>query len=124
MQVENRNSYNTLGRMGPIYQRPEYRPPQNAPDGASEGAPGEAGKAGNGAEKGQKSQSEALILSPRLKGASASVAADTGGRLNVQSAKVLAENTAEMIAGLEPRSERGCPHRKPEGHGLLYPVYA
>jgi hypothetical protein len=123
MQVENRNSYNTLGRLGPLYPRPEYRPPQNAPDGAGEGAPGEAGKAGLGAGKGSKTQSEALILSPSLRRPPVQ-AADAGARLNAQSAKALAEETAGMIAGLEPRSERGCPHRKPEGHGLLFPVYA
>jgi hypothetical protein len=121
MQVENRNSYNPLGRMGPLYPRPEYRPPQphaeGAPDGAAEGA-------GKGAEGKGQAQTESIVLSPRLKRASGGAPAEASGRLNAQSARALAEATAESISGLNPRAERGCPHRRPEGHGLLYPVYA
>jgi hypothetical protein len=124
MQVENRNAYNTLGRMGPLYPRPEYRPPQNAPERTG-GGTGEAGKGTDG-KGGTKSgaPSESLILSGRLRKASSPPAADPSARLNVQSAAELARDTAGRIAGLDPRSERGCPHRKPEGHGLLYPAYA
>jgi hypothetical protein len=120
MQVENRNAYNTLGRMGPLYPRPEYRPPQNAPEQTD----GKAGETGRGTEGKGKAPSESLILSERLKRTSAPSAPDTTGKLSAQSAKALSEETAGRIAVLDPRSEKGCPHRKPEGHGLLYPVYA
>jgi hypothetical protein len=121
MQVENRNAYNTLGRMGPLYPLPEYRPPQNAPEQAPDGKAGEAGK---GTEGKGKVSSESLVLSQRLRRTSAAPASESPGKLNAQSAKELAGETASMITGLDPRSESGCPHRKPQGHGLLYPVYA
>ncbi|MDR3153031.1 MAG: hypothetical protein LBW85_01875 [Deltaproteobacteria bacterium] len=121
MQVDNRNSYNTLGRLGPLYPRPEYRPPQNSPENAPEGA---GAGAGQGAEGKAKAQSESLILSPRLRKATAGQVREAQGKLGLQAAKELAEETARDITGLDPRSEYGCPHRKPEGHGLLYPVYA
>ncbi|MGL4209789.1 MAG: hypothetical protein ACRCTY_10435 [Candidatus Adiutrix sp.] len=37
MQIANNNSYNTLGRLGPHYERPEYRPPQNNQGDVSDG---------------------------------------------------------------------------------------
>jgi hypothetical protein len=126
MQVENRNAYNTLGRMGPMYPRPEYRPPQNFPMPLEDGKAGDAGKGteGKGTEGKGKAPADSLILSPRLKRSSAPVASEITGKLNPLTAKSLVEETAGRISGLDPRSENGCPHRKPEGHGLLYPVYA
>ena len=63
MQLENRNIYNTLGRVGPLYPRPEYRPPQKEP---AEGA--EAGKEGSvkGGGAKNKAPSQSLILSGNL----------------------------------------------------------
>ncbi|MDR2613647.1 MAG: hypothetical protein LBG06_12850 [Deltaproteobacteria bacterium] len=122
MLVENRFSYNPMGRLGPVYPRPEYRPPQNAPGDGPGDAAGEAGKGAGG--KAEKAPSESLVLSPRLRRAAGGAAADAGARLNLQGARELAGETARGIAGLDPRSENGCPHRMPQGHGLLYPAYA
>jgi hypothetical protein len=125
MQVENRNSYNATGRMGPVYPRPEYRPPQSFPETPQDGTAGEPGKGTEGKGKSQaQAQTESLILSPRLRRAQAPAASDPGVKLTAQTARALSDETADRIAGLNPRADNGCPHRKPEGHGLLYPVYA
>ena len=121
MQLENRNTYNTLGRVGPLYPRPEYRPPQKEP---AEGAG--AGKEGSvrGGDAGKKAPSESLILSESLKQKSRAQKPESQGRLNAASAAELAARSSELIRELSPSAVNGCPHRMPSGEGLLYPVYA
>ena len=116
MQVENRNNYNTLGRMGPLYPRPEYRPPQkNGPETGAEGTV-------RGEDK-KETQKEALVLSPNLKGKGIRKA-EVSGKLNLQGAKALVEETGGAIARLSPGSLEGCPHRVIDGSALMWPTYA
>jgi hypothetical protein len=116
MQVENRNIYNTTGRIGPLYPRPEYRPPSKE---LTEDPSGEGRVKGEG----KNSASESLILSDRLKRKNP-VKTESQGRLNVQAAKNLVLESAEGIKELSPRATTGCPHQKIQGDGLLYPIYA
>ncbi|MDR2459494.1 MAG: hypothetical protein LBE38_01730 [Deltaproteobacteria bacterium] len=120
MQVDNRNNYNTLGRMGPIYPRQEFRPPQKNLTENSEDPKGLKGDAPG--KKTQKEDSESLILSDKLKRKSAAKSAPE--RINLQEAKALVTITGEDISALDPKSDYGCPHNGVEGFGLLYPTYA
>jgi hypothetical protein len=118
VQVENRNTYNTTGRVGPLYPKPEYRPPIKD---LVEDSQGEGKVKGDGDKK--KASSESLILSDSLKRKSA-VKNEVPLKLNVVAAKALVEESAEAIMDLKPLSTTGCPHKKIEGDGLLYPIYA
>jgi hypothetical protein len=104
MQVET-NNYNILGRVGPHYPQPEYRPKNNS----------ESGKATpEGAE--QKSHSEKastkLLFSH-----------STEGRLNLQAAKALTAETALAISQLPPNGRNQGPHNIGKNVGLLPPRY-
>jgi hypothetical protein len=117
MQIENRNTYNTLGRIGPLHPRPEYRPPQKGV---------EEDQAGGSQVKGdaKESPSESLILSENLRSKSTNTKTETQGRLNVLGAQSLVEKLKEDITELSPNSTNGCPHRKVDGDALMYPIYA
>jgi hypothetical protein len=120
MQVENRNNYNTLGRMGPIYPREEFRPPKKNP---TELTTENDGLKGDGDKKKTQKESESLILSAGLKGKGAK-SQSIPERLNLAGIKALVSQTSESISELAPQETSGCPHRQIEGYGLLYPTYA
>jgi hypothetical protein len=105
MQVEPKNNYNLLGRMGPLQPRAEYRPGKPKEESA---------KTGDGA--GERSPER---LAPRkvLGGTSGE------GRLSLQAAKALTAATAEAIESLDPGSRKG-PHSDLAGQvGLMSPRY-
>jgi uncharacterized protein (DUF39 family) len=117
MQVDNRNNYNVLGKMGPLYQRPEYRPPQK--NTAETGGDGQV--KGEGSKK--ETPKDSLTLSSNLKG-KAVKKAEVQGKLNLQGVKNLVAETSADIAALSPNSVGGCPHRVIGGDVLMYPTYA
>jgi hypothetical protein len=125
MQVENRNNYNGLGRMGPIYPRPEYHPPR-ADDqeqlGQAKDKPGrtESQKKGDRAELSQAGKNK---TQPGSKARIRNEEAPSGGRLNLASAKELTQETSQAIAALPPWSTTQNPHRADSHLGLLYPTY-
>jgi hypothetical protein len=107
MQVEPKNNYNVLGRLGPTQPRPEYRP-RAATDGS--GAKAEGGVPEREAKAGQR--------------LAAAAAASTEGRLNLAAAKALCQATAEAIESLDPRACNQGPHvLVGRGAGLMYPRY-
>jgi hypothetical protein len=117
MQIESGNNYNTLGRLGPIYPRPEYRP-KNAPkDNSEETKGGGQDKVTVAGEKGGNSKAKAQ--KDQKAQAQVSVAE---GRLNLQSAKALTQITADAIATLSPDGRNQGPHRV-QGLGMLSPRY-
>jgi hypothetical protein len=107
MQVEPKNNYNVLGRLGPTQPRPEYRP-RGTLDGT--GAKAEGGGAEREAKAGQRP--------------AAAAAATSDGRLNLAAAKTLCQATAEAIGSLDPRACNQGPHvLVGRGAGLMYPRY-
>jgi hypothetical protein len=117
MQIESGNNYNPLGRLGPLYPRPEYRPgnsskdtPEKAKDGGQDQvslAGGKGDKSKAKAQKGQKAQASAV---------------NADSRLSLQSAKALTEATAEEIKRLPPQGRNQGPHAV-KGLGLMAPRY-
>ncbi|MDR2198568.1 MAG: hypothetical protein LBR53_03755 [Deltaproteobacteria bacterium] len=118
MQLDNRNTYNTLGRVGPHYPRPEYRPPQKE---VTEGQVRDGSVKGESERK--KAPSESLILSGNLKAKNLKARPETPVRLNLPAVRALVEETAWRITELPPKASYGCPHQKIIGDGLLYPTY-
>ncbi|MDR2301159.1 MAG: hypothetical protein LBF38_03860 [Deltaproteobacteria bacterium] len=117
MQIDSGNNYNTLGKMGPIYPRPEYRPKNSTKDNPEEtqgGAKDKVNVSGGKGEKGKaaKDQKAQAQTQPAL----------SDGRLNLQSAKILTQATAEAIANLPPEGRNQAPHTV-KGLGLLPPRY-
>jgi hypothetical protein len=107
MQVEPKNHYNVLGRMGPLQPRPEYRPRPSTTEAESQKAGGEADKRG----------------SSRAERRSALASVPGEGRLSLQAAKALTAATAEAIADLDPNG-RKAPHAALErGASLMIPRY-
>lgn len=109
MQIA-QNSYNSLGRLGPHYERPEYRPPErnlqdNLPEPAARG--------------------DRRTLSVKNTDAPLKKAAMTmpTGKLNLASASQLTEATARLIQALPPHSTNQEPHQWLRS-SLLTPVYA
>ena len=115
MQVDSGNNYNVLGRTGPIYPRPEYRPTDSSKKTPEETKGGQDKVSVSGGKEG-KAQAKAR---KELK-AQTQAAAD--GRLNVQSAKALTSAIAESIASLPPDGRNQGPHTV-KGLGLLPPRY-
>jgi hypothetical protein len=117
MQIDSGN-YNTLGRLGPVYPRPEYRP--KSPSKDTSGEAGESGRdkvdVANG--KGEQSSTKAR---KDLKAQNRTQAVESG-RLNLQSAKSLTLVTAEAISNLPPQGRNQAPHMT-QGLGLLSPRY-
>jgi hypothetical protein len=106
MQVEPKNNYNVMGKMGPLQPRPEYRP-KTAQDGESPKA---------GQERGGQNPE-------RLQRERISSSASQAGKLSLQSAKALTEATCEAIADLDP-SARKCPHSSLSREaGMMSPRY-
>jgi hypothetical protein len=117
MQVDSGNNYNTLGRMGPIYPRPEYRPKGPPKENTEETKGGAQDKVKLTGGQGDKAKAKAQ----KERGVQAQpVVAE--GRLNLQSAKVLTQITAEAITQLPPDGRNQGPHSV-KGTGLLSPRY-
>ncbi len=92
------NSYNMLGKIGPHYERPEYRPPQPAP---SDDDP-----AGRLKERGDR-----RTLSNRNTDIPPKTAAPApAGKVTLDLARDLTRATAGLIDRLAPRSTTQEPH--------------
>ncbi|MDR1051786.1 MAG: hypothetical protein LBP95_12090 [Deltaproteobacteria bacterium] len=117
MQVESNNNYNTMGRMGPVYPRPEYRPGPR-PGQTPEETGGQGGRdkvdvsTNAGGRSGEKARKVVPVQAP----------AAAEGRLNLAGAKTLTETTAAAIAGLSPGGLNQAPHNV-AGLGLMAPRY-
>ncbi|MDR2349087.1 MAG: hypothetical protein LBF41_00480 [Deltaproteobacteria bacterium] len=118
MRAENSNNYNPLGRMGPLYQRPEYHPPKKNPagTGADNGVKGEGDK--------KETPKDTLSLSQKIKGKETAKKQDPSQKMNLQAAKNLTAETCGEIAELSPGSTEGCPHKMLLGGVFVYPMYA
>jgi hypothetical protein len=122
--VESNNNYNTLGRMGPIYPRPEYRPgsrsespkPENSTSGFFRSPKASSEDLNSGAQNGGQKTKDAVKAAVSLK--------NTEGRLNLVAAKSLTLETAEAISQLEPLECNSGPHSALEKTaGLMAPRY-
>ncbi|MDR2725089.1 MAG: hypothetical protein LBC90_03285 [Candidatus Adiutrix sp.] len=104
------NNYNPLGKLGPHYERPEYRPPagesENQPSSARAGDRRTLSQSQNGAEK--KSPAPAPVPVP--------------AKLNMAGARNLVAALAAQISLLPPQSTDREPHTWLRS-GLLTPVY-
>jgi len=103
------NNYNTLGKVGPHYERPEYRPPakgsdENQPSSARTGDRRTLSTAKNGAEKKQP----APVPIP--------------AKLNMAGARNLVAALAAQISILPPQSTDREPHAWLRS-SLLTPIY-
>lgn len=108
MQISQHNSYNSLGRLGPHYERPEYRPPERNQD------------LPEAAVRGDRRTLSTKNTDAPLKKAAAPLPT---GRLNLSSAHELTEATALLIQNLRPESTNQEPHQWLRS-SLLSPVYA
>ncbi|MDR2367229.1 MAG: hypothetical protein LBF58_03830 [Deltaproteobacteria bacterium] len=121
MQIDSNNNYNTLGRMGPIYPRPEYRPKYAPKDNPEESKAGQdkVNVSGGRGEKAKDRKGQKELTAQSRAQAQPAV---PEGRLNLQTAKTLTKVTAEAIAGLPPDGRNQGPHAV-QGLGLLAPRY-
>jgi len=103
------SNYNTLGKVGPHYERPEYRPP--VPSEAEGQAPG-------------RPEGDRSTLSSKKEGSVAvkKAAPLPTGKISLAAARELTGATAEMIAGLPPLSTTHEPHQRVSS-SLMTPVY-
>ena len=106
------NNYNVLGKVGPHYERPEYRPP--APESGDQEAP--SARAGDRRTLSQKAQEGAEKSRP-------APAPLPTGKLNPASARNLVGALVTQITCLPPRSTDREPHTWLKG-SLMTPVYA
>lgn len=112
MQIVTTN-YNSLGKVGPHYERPEYRPPER-----SEPSELDRRRSSAGSPKGDR-----RTLSTRNTDVPAKAApALPGGKLNPESARELSAATAALIAELPPHSTGLDPHLRLAAR-LMNPVY-
>ena len=104
------NNYNALGKIGPHYDRPEYRPPEQPP--VDENKPQPVPPQGD-----RRTLSTRNTDAPLKKAVSLSSA-----RLSLDNAQTLVYSTAALIRNLPPHSTSQEPHlRLPTG--LMTPVY-
>ena len=109
MQIFNSN-YNVLGKVGPHYERPEYRPPEQ---------PG----AGDGQPRAVEQRGDRRTLSTKNTDVAAKkTMAQPTGRLNLSAARNLVEDTADMIRSLPPQSTSHEPHTRVPS-SLMTPIY-
>ncbi len=103
------NNYNPLGKMGPLYERPEYRPPEK--NDAQE------------AEAGLRNKSDRSTLSVKNPDGKKLEAAPILpiGKLNLSTAQDLLGQTADLIQQLSPFSTK-TPHLYLPKN-LMQPVY-
>ncbi len=102
-------SYNSLGRLGSHYEKPEYRPPERG----AENPPASVGP------RDRQTLSTKNTDAPLKKAA----AAMPSGKLNLLSANQLVGATARLIQGLPPHATDAEPHQWLRS-SLLTPVYA
>ncbi|MDL2226034.1 hypothetical protein LJB86_00020 [Deltaproteobacteria bacterium OttesenSCG-928-M10] len=105
------SNYNSLGKVGPHYERPEYRPP-----------------ARNEAENGrisQRSPSDRQTLSTKNTDVPVKKAAAVAptGKTTLETARQLTAATSDLIKSLPPLSTTHEPHTKVTT-SLMTPVYA
>ena len=109
MQISNTN-YNVLGKVGPHYERPEYRPPEQPISGEGQSrAPERRGDRSTLSTKNTDVAAKKAVAMPT-------------GRLNLSSAQNLVENTADMILSLPPQSTTHEPHTRVPS-SLMTPIY-
>jgi hypothetical protein len=120
MQVESNNNYNTLGRMGPLYPRPEYRPRPNFDPSAEQSSGGGQDKVNVSANSKNKAKNQSQPQTQTLKAVQSSAVPE--GRLNLLNAKKLTEETALAISQLNPSGHNQSPHSV-TGLGLMAPCY-
>lgn len=108
MQIA-QNSYNSLGKLGPYYERPEYRPPERNQETRPEIAP-----------RGDRRTLSTKNTDAPLKKAAAPLPT---GKLNLAAAHELTESTVLLIQRLHPESTNQEPHQWLRS-SLLRPVYA
>ena len=111
MQVST-NNYNVLGKVGPHYDRPEYRPPDPNTENASQssGAPA------------QPKADRSTLSTKNSEAAPKKEAASAPARLNLDGARALVAATAGLIEEIPPQSTESPHLRLPSG--LMRPTYA
>lgn len=107
----NTSNYNTLGRVGSHYQRPEYRPPQ-------EPAVND-GRSGGLLEKGDRSTLSTKNTDVASRNAPLTVPT---GRLNLEAARNMTLATSDLIIQLPPLATSRTPHNDLPT-SLMSPVY-
>jgi len=111
MQISNSN-YNGLGKIGPHYERPEYRPPEQPAAGNDGGQSPASGPRGDRSTLSVKNTDVAAKKTAAL----------PTGRLNLAGAQNLVQATAGLIRELPPQSTTREPHvRVPSS--LMAPIY-
>ncbi len=105
------NNYNSLGKVGPHYERPEYRPPREADP--------ERSPAAGAREQGDRRtlSTQNTLVAPKT------AAPQPTGKLSLDSARDLTANTCSLIQSLPPQSTT----REPHGwlpSSLMAPTYA
>lgn len=105
-------NYNPLGKVGPHYERPEYRPSEQAP--ADQHKP-----TANERARGDRQTLSARNTDVPVKKATAV----SNAKLNLGSARDLVGQTADLISALPPQSTDREPHLSPPT-SLMTPVYA
>ena len=111
MQVTT-NNYNVLGKVGPHYERPEYRPPEQSPDNT----------AGQASELARPKSDRSTLSTKNTEAAPKKEAAAALPRLNLDGARALVASTSVMIEQLSPQSTQSPHLRLPSG--LMRPTYA
>ncbi|MDR1920626.1 MAG: hypothetical protein LBS31_02650 [Candidatus Adiutrix sp.] len=105
------NSYNSLGRLGPHYERPEFRPPATAEQNGETPS--------RGMTRGDRSTLSVRNAAGSLKKAGAAAPA---GKPNLEQVRVLIADTAGLIRNLAPYSTSHSPHAHLPQR-LMTPVY-
>lgn len=109
MQIAN-NNYNSLGKLGPHYERPEYRPPDKQP-------------AGEGHSSASRPKGDRSTLSTKNTSVAPKQALTVPtGKLNLSAAESLVESTADLIRALPPQSTSRAPHLWAPS-SMMTPVY-
>ncbi|MDR1085689.1 MAG: hypothetical protein LBP22_12775 [Deltaproteobacteria bacterium] len=110
MIPENTVNYNPLGRLGPVYPRPEYRPQAGREDSRDTPAPAE---------------NEKNPLKVKISGQKTAKAApdQSESRLTLAMAQNLVQETSAAIAGLPPGATNSGPHRLNPYWGLIHRRY-
>ncbi len=104
------NSYNSLGRVGPHYERPEYRPPEQPPTEDKQSPAGQA-------------RGDRRTLSTRNTDTPAKpVPALPAGRATLENIQSLTSATADLIRELTPQTTGQNPHRTLPT-SLMAPIY-
>ena len=105
------NNYNVLGKLGPHYEKPEYRPPARESDD-HEAVPARTGdrRTLSGANRNEAAKNKPAP--PPV----------PSGRLNPASARGLVRNLAAQITSLPPHSTDREPHTWLKS-SLMTPVY-